>query len=198
MTGLEDSSKSPLTIIQQIHNAIDTIGNIPELTELNYGFDTDYKQTKRTIDFITYQNMTVLDVIQYCLARAIHQQCAPYFYMQRMLDNKAMLVNFFSENQCLFNKNNYNLEWFFTKVNLEDVESTTGISEQLTSKNKIYDATIIQGYGGLNQLYNIKSKIFNSFDHLTRTWSTDEYSSILIDSLLTQLALIIKNSERKI
>lgn len=91
--------------------------------------------------------MTVLDVIDYCLALAVHPQSPPYFYVQRMLDHKAMLISFFSENEVLFNKNNFNFEWSFTKANLEDVQSSTGISEQLSTKNKIYDVTVAQGHG---------------------------------------------------
>ena len=69
-------------IVQSIFNRLEY--PIASLTE-------NFKGTP--IHFITYKNMRVMDIIQYCLSVSTSIQHGIYFFVHNMLQNKAYLIN---------------------------------------------------------------------------------------------------------
>lgn len=69
-------------IVQSIFNRLEY--PIASLTENFKG---------KPIHFITYKNMRVMDIIQYCLSVSTSIQHGIYFFVHNMLQNKAYLIN---------------------------------------------------------------------------------------------------------
>lgn len=97
-TNKKDGPASPYKIIQQIFKKI------------QYSFDAEYDDTTEKINYITYKNQTIKDIITYCLSVGMNFKSPPMFFMQRLLDNIGMLVSPFSKNKILLNPYNLTLQ----------------------------------------------------------------------------------------
>lgn len=122
-----------LTLIQNISyatdklndkkiNAFDIIADILTNKKVGYPF-AQIEQNKyrgRQIDFITYKNMRIIQVIQYCLAVSIHNTDNNYnkiyFFIHNMLQNKAYLISQSYEYQFMKNPINMNLNILRKKI----------------------------------------------------------------------------------
>lgn len=80
----EQGQISPYKVITDVVNQTDCY------------LDEDYVDTSQRIDFITSQSMTVKDVIKYCLEKGVSHKDPPTYFFTRLLDQKCILFNMFS------------------------------------------------------------------------------------------------------
>lgn len=73
--------ESPYKIIMNINNKIQNL------------FDNQYIETSRKIHFISSQNSSALDIIDYCLKMGVSEKDLPSYFFTRIADKKSMIFN---------------------------------------------------------------------------------------------------------
>lgn len=127
------------------------------------------------INFITYQNQTIKDVITYCLSVGANLKSPPFFFMQRLLDNTGMFVNQFSENPELRN----------TKLN-QAMQIKTNVQVMVQSQFSIaHDIISNNCAAGVDNIINLKTTIFHDYNHNKREWGTTTYQDSKIADALS-------------
>lgn len=85
------------------------------LNLLNYPANNNYIDTTKKIDFISSQSMTVKDMINYCLHMGVSDYDPPTYFIHKLLDNTAMLINQKTDFNLLLNTYNMSLQIFTDK-----------------------------------------------------------------------------------
>lgn len=166
-TNKKTIGESPYKIIQDICNKADIV------------VDSEYSDTDIKINFITSQNMTVIDSIDYCLKMGVFSKSKPpsYFY-SRLLDQTSVIFNQdISAKKIIFPINMLMMNGLYSSAAPMGnfIQNVSFITEENQSQN----------------LKNFGTKSFHDFDHNTRTWSQTTYSS---DNILKTVAKITDNN----
>ena len=141
------------------------------------------KYKGKQIDFITYKNMRIMQVIQYCLAVSIETKndySKIYFFVHNMLQNKAYLISQSSDYQFMTNNPlNFNLI-IQGKKQQNSVSTVNGLSEL----NIITNLSTQQTYGGVLSMANTYKIGFHDYSHINRKWTYENYTYNNIKNLL--------------
>lgn len=164
-TNKKIGDESPYKIIQAVCNKAEIV------------MDSDYVDTSLKINFITSQNMTVMDIIEYCLAMgAFGKNTPPSYFFSRLLDNTAMLFNQISQNPKTVE--DYNLNLHITGKTI-DGGNVLGNYIKNININPMQNQSV--------NLRNIGTKAFYDFDHDSRRWNSTVFSSENILKTLTKI-----------
>lgn len=163
-TNKETGKVSPYKIITDI------------LQASNYPFDSNYTDTSQKIDFITSQNMTIEDSINYCLNLGVSKEDPPTYFVHNMLKGKAQLINQKSNTSSLVNAANV-----LSFYNKEDGAKNPNLATLIT------DIVSESPYGGLKNLQNLSTYEFNNYDHNKRQWKKYTYSGNLMSKTLANI-----------
>lgn len=150
------------------------ISNI--LTLINYPLVPDFVDTTQKIDFISSQSMSVKDMINYCLHMGVSEFDPPTYFLHRLLDNKAVLLN--QKTDLNIMKNDYNLG---LQVFTDEGTSLSDLS--LQAGNIISNVTV----GGIINMKCLSTHVFNDFDHNNRKWTQKSYTAKGISKLLSDI-----------
>lgn len=103
------------------------------------------KYKGKLIDFITYKNMRIMQVIQYCLAVSIDKSIdynKIYFFVHNMLQNKAYLISQSADYQFMTNPINMSLT-----IQGKKQQDSVGSINILSDSNLITNISTQQTYG---------------------------------------------------
>lgn len=166
-TNKKTIGESPYKIIQDICNKADIV------------VDSEYSDTDIKINFITAQNMTVIDSIDYCLKMGVFSKSKPpsYFY-SRLLDQTGVIFN-----------QDISAKKIILPINILIMNGL--YSSAAPMGNFIQNVSFITEENQSQNLKNFGTKSFHDFDHNTRTWSQTTYSS---DNILKTVAKITDNN----
>lgn len=132
------------------------------------------KYKGKLIDFITYKNMRIMQVIQYCLAVSIDKTIdynKIYFFVHNMLQNKAYLISQSVDYQFMNNPMNMNLT-----IQGKKQQNSTGSTNILSDSNLITNISTQQTYGGVLSMANIYNIGFYDYSHIDRKWTYEGYA----------------------
>lgn len=184
-----------LTLMQNINYAtdktndnkkytFDIISEILENKSVNYPIAkipaNNYKG--KLIDFITYKNMRIMQVIQYCLAVSIDKSIdynKIYFFVHNMLQNKAYLISQSADYQFMTNPINMSLT-----IQGKKQQDSVGSINILSDSNLITNISTQQTYGGVLSMANIYKIGFYDYSHIDRKWTYDGYTYDNIKKIL--------------
>jgi hypothetical protein len=162
-TNKKTIGESPYKIIQDICNKADIV------------VDSEYSDTDIKINFITSQNMTVIDSIDYCLKMGVFSKTKPpsYFY-SRLIDQTGVIFN-----------QDIAVKKVFLPINVLIMNGL--YVESAPMGNFIQNVSFLTEENQSVNLKNLGAKTFYDFNHDTRSWSSTTYLSKTIAKTIAKI-----------
>ena len=162
-TNKKTIGESPYKIIQNICNKADIV------------VDSEYSDTDIKINFITSQNMTVIDSIDYCLKMGVFSKTKPpsYFY-SRLIDQTGVIFN-----------QDIAVKKVFLPINVLIMNGL--YVESAPMGNFIQNVSFLTEENQSVNLKNLGAKTFYDFNHDTRDWSSTTYLSKTIAKTIAKI-----------
>ena len=145
------------------------------LKKINYPIKKQFiPPSNHSIYYITDQNETVKDAIDYCLYYGCDQQNPPTYLYHHLIDNQPVLYN-----QSFIKKmKNYKINMGLAILTDEGIND---VNKELIIQNPTL-------FSNNSSIYHYQEKALYiqwDYDHIHRTWSQDIYTPRKIDELLT-------------
>lgn len=168
---------------QGLQNSLSIIQKLLSSESVKYPIQSIQKKQEygTNIQFISYKNMRILDILTYCLSVSVHNRQVPiHFFVHNMLQNKMYLINQKSTYPYLIKAFNRLL----TIYSIDNENTFNGSYVDDNIQRRIMNFSSQQTYGGILNISNMYQQKFYNYSHDKRQWSVDGYTQDIIRKIV--------------